>query len=273
MIAKNASSEVSDRAGGDSTPSAPRVIRRCSPEYSPSAEWGSGTQVQWGGRGMVVGSGGEGSYRTAFFEAFPASGSGYIRGEGGTVAEAESNALLKRRRELSCTGHQWSRRGYTNGLCFCRVCGCAQSAMPAIVKLGKFRRPASASFIASALQGDNETDLEFRRRNDLWNDPDRAEFLRLRRAGIDLPERDGLSSEAFHAAFGKACRAWALTGKADRFIEEVRNHGREGGALDAIFARLEIEELVEAIVEVRESPDQKADPSGGTPGEYSGAEL
>ena len=92
----------------------PRVMRACRPEHEPSDQWGEDCPVQWGGGGVVMSV--KGGYRTAFFEVFPKTGSGFIRGEGGTVPEAEEAALRKRRREMACPAHVLGRRGYNNGV-------------------------------------------------------------------------------------------------------------------------------------------------------------
>lgn len=65
-------------------------------------------------------------YTTAFFEAFPdmpgIDGSIFLRGEGKTVAEAEQQAWEKYQKHLACPGHEFERRGYTNGGGFCKHC-------------------------------------------------------------------------------------------------------------------------------------------------------
>lgn len=77
--------------------------------------------VQCGDGGIVFLTKG-GSYRTAFFEAFPRNPDTFIRGEGKTVAEAEEECWAKWQKITACPGHEWERRGYKNGGCFCKHC-------------------------------------------------------------------------------------------------------------------------------------------------------
>lgn len=62
------------------------------------------------------------SYRTAFFEAFPEAG-GVIRGEGVSPERAEDEAWTKFVIQRDCEPHEFERRGYKNGYCFCKKCG------------------------------------------------------------------------------------------------------------------------------------------------------
>jgi hypothetical protein len=64
-----------------------------------------------------------GSYRTAFFEAFPRAPDTFIRGEGKTVAEAEADAWRQFQRFTACKAHEWERRDYRTGAGICRKCG------------------------------------------------------------------------------------------------------------------------------------------------------
>lgn len=88
--------------------------------YEPSSPWPADTYVQWGSKGIVLGA--QGNYRTAFFEAFPKEPKTFIRGEGTTVAQAEAAAFAKLQKHLSCLGHEFERRSYTNGAGVCRHC-------------------------------------------------------------------------------------------------------------------------------------------------------
>lgn len=94
-------------------------------EYTPVCAWPEDAYVQWGGSGLVVRRESDGGYyKTAFFEAFLAMGmSTFIRGEGATLDEAEKNAFEKHNRYLACPGHEYERRGYTNGGGICKHCG------------------------------------------------------------------------------------------------------------------------------------------------------
>lgn len=143
--------------------------------------WPDDCMVQWGGEGVVLG---KASYTTAFFEAFP-HGGGFIRGEGPTIKDAEANAFTKFKREAACD-HVWGRRGYTNGGTICLKCKGFKTTMKEILILGSWREPIRAMELQMAIDGslqprpDDEA-LKYRRKT----------FLRLRRAGIDIPAPEG----------------------------------------------------------------------------------
>lgn len=111
------------------------------PDHTPSVDWPDDTYVQWGASGIVVG---KNPYRTAFFEAFPASrddAGGFIRGEGKTIVEAENDALAKYQKQVACD-HLWGRERYTNGGQLCRHCRAFRSrVLKEIVTLGAWRKP------------------------------------------------------------------------------------------------------------------------------------
>jgi len=146
-------------------------------------DWPEDCYVQWGGAGIVLG-GEDGPRGTAFFEAMPKDG-GFIRGEGATIREAEAAALRQFHAEGACQ-HLWGRGRYTNGGCVCRLCGAFRTQMKPIAELGTWRKPlGSMEFdLATGMHGlgpapyDRPLDAKFKRR--LW--------LRLRRAGFELPE-------------------------------------------------------------------------------------
>lgn len=91
--------------------------------------WPETVYVQGGAQGVVfrhAASGGP--YTTAFVEASPVNGNTFIRGEGQTIAEAETRAWEKYRVWEECndgTGKHgpWEARGYQNGAGFCTKCG------------------------------------------------------------------------------------------------------------------------------------------------------
>lgn len=68
-------------------------------------------------------------YRTAFFEAFPRNPDTFIRGEGATIEEAEEKAWNKYQRIVTCTGHEYEKRGYKNGGGICKHCGLFSSGV------------------------------------------------------------------------------------------------------------------------------------------------
>lgn len=113
----------------------------------PAKAWPADCDVQWGGGGVVFTQGG--SYRTAFFEAFPADPATFIRGEGEDVLAAEAQAYAKFERILACPGHAFERRHFRNGAGVCRHCDLFMS--------GRFEPlpdPDTSSLIGSALSGD-----------------------------------------------------------------------------------------------------------------------
>ncbi|MDQ0376564.1 hypothetical protein [Amycolatopsis thermophila] len=85
--------------------------------------WPADVFLQGGRSGLVFK--GDGTYRTAFVEAFPAGT--FLRGEGATVAEAEDAAWRKYQRLAACPAHPdhgpFERRKYRNGSGFCTHCG------------------------------------------------------------------------------------------------------------------------------------------------------
>lgn len=57
-----------------------------------------------------------------FFEAFPNNPSTYIRGQGVTLEEAETQAWNQLQKSLQCPGHEFERRHWTNGAGACKHC-------------------------------------------------------------------------------------------------------------------------------------------------------
>jgi len=112
-------------------------------EYKPQYEWPDDCMVQWGGNGIVLSSKSfekvfdldnnafeemdkatedPKTYRTSFFESFPRDPDTFIRGEGKTIADAETDAWKKFQKYQGCQEHEFERRGYTNGGGFCKHC-------------------------------------------------------------------------------------------------------------------------------------------------------
>jgi hypothetical protein len=85
--------------------------------------WPEDVFVQGGARGLVISR--NGNYGTAFVEAFPAGT--FLRGEGATVAEAETACWEQYQRLVACPAHPehgpFERRNYRNGAGFCIRCG------------------------------------------------------------------------------------------------------------------------------------------------------
>ena len=150
-------------------------------DHVPLDTWPCDCTVQWGARGIVIGS--EGARVTAFFEAFPAGG-GFFRGEGADIAAAEASAFAKFSRFHTCAEHAWSRGNYLNGGCHCRRCGAFKTAMKPVLSLGTWRKPLTSYELEAALDGGLERQP--------WQDAKsrahhRRMWLRLRLHGIVLP--------------------------------------------------------------------------------------
>lgn len=89
--------------------------------YVCQKPWPESCFVQCGEKGVVLSA--SGSYKTAFFEAFPDT---FIRGQGATIEDAEESAWNAYQRQLACPGHDYERRGESeHGAC--RHCGRFQS--------------------------------------------------------------------------------------------------------------------------------------------------
>jgi len=86
--------------------------------WVPKKPWLTFHTVQWGD-GSTTGN--------AFFEVFSDFPSTFIRGEGATVEEAEVMAWNKLVRASRCPEHEFERRGYKNGVGFCKHCGMLKS--------------------------------------------------------------------------------------------------------------------------------------------------
>ena len=90
-------------------------------DYVCKYDWEENCSCQCGGSGIVFSD--QGNYKTAFFEAFPKDIDDYIRGEGSSIEEAEEDAWNKYRAIMDCEGHEYERKGYTNGNGVCKKCG------------------------------------------------------------------------------------------------------------------------------------------------------
>lgn len=93
--------------------------------YDCHYNWPEDCPVQCGDRGVVFSK--EGNYKTAFFEAFPKNPDTFIRGEGDSIEEAEKKAWEKLLKIHACDNHEFEKRGYTNGLGFCKHCNLSKS--------------------------------------------------------------------------------------------------------------------------------------------------
>ena len=127
-------------------------------------EWVPGTYLQAGEKGLVVSrTPGKPSYTTAFVEAFPPeeSGGGFFRGEGATVAEAETSAWNQYKLSIDCIGHEWEPRGYKNGGGFCKHCKKFGSNVFTGEQLGQFCVTCGEGTIWGQIKDENEVDRWF----------------------------------------------------------------------------------------------------------------
>lgn len=89
--------------------------------YDCNKKWPEDCFVQCGGGkqglGLVIDTKNKRVYRTAFFEAFPQEPKTFIRGEGETIEDAETNAWNKYQSILNCPSHEFERYQSTHGKC------------------------------------------------------------------------------------------------------------------------------------------------------------
>lgn len=152
--------------------------------HVPLDGWPDDCTVQWGSHGLVLSQKPDGSYKTAFFEAFP-KGGGFIRGEGETLADAEASAFAKYLKISACD-HGWSRKGYTNGGAICRHCGAFQAVFRPIVVLGAHRKPLSPTSLDLLAEGAYRPCVDDPRQHSYQ----RRQWLKAKRMGIQLPDFD-----------------------------------------------------------------------------------
>lgn len=108
-------------------------------EVESQYDWPVDTYLQGGGKGIVLSS--DGSYTTAFVEAFIRDGQpnpGFYRGEGSSVKEAEDAVYSKYVAGLACEEHEFEARGYKNGAAFCKLCNYFKSGHYSAEDLGRF---------------------------------------------------------------------------------------------------------------------------------------
>jgi len=80
-------------------------------------DWPEGL-LQGGENGVVVSP--KGNYKTSFVEIFVDNT--FIRGEGETLEEAETDCWNKYQDRNLCPGHEWEPRGLKNGGGYCKNC-------------------------------------------------------------------------------------------------------------------------------------------------------
>lgn len=120
---------------GTPTPRTTPILRT---DHVPAYLWPEDCFLQGGSHGLVFRRGDGGNYRTAFVEASPRDPDTFIRGEGATVAEAETAAWAKYQQYLACPGHEFEPRNYTNGAGFCKHCSMFASGRFTAAELGLF---------------------------------------------------------------------------------------------------------------------------------------
>lgn len=214
--------------------------------HRPSDEWPGTCLVQWGAGGVVLSE--NGARRTAFFEAFP-EGCGFIRGEGGTIKEAEEDALGRYRRTIGCE-HMWCRGGYLNGGAKCSRCGIFGAALRPVVRLGSWGDPLNHNEMSAVLNGDVWPDPEEKDRDYLRFE--RRRFLRLRRAGIRPPEPpDGfcplLAGE--DDPYIIACRDALCSWIHDGHLDGLGGSGASSGLMEKLLSGVMARDVREAYAE------------------------
>ena len=258
------------RPGGPFPPKAP---------YDLQCAWPDDCMVQWGGRGIVLSD--NGARGTAFFEAFPA-GKGFFRGEGKTVAEAEA-ACFKKWKAFSVCDHQWGRgfivqtkgvkfkhgrmrpklRGktnYTNGGAICKKCKAFATVFHPVHELGKCKQGPTIHCLTNAAEGGLRPSGS-RYDDARWKKYTRDSELRLRLAGVDLPETpvtpstldifDDPNLDPYAVACRQAVVNWYLA-QGETPAKKV------GGLMQGLFDTFErrtMERLVEDEVTYRAAKD------------------
>lgn len=107
------------------------------PDVEAQHPWPEGTFLQGGDKGVVLSNKPEGNYTTAFVETH-SEVTGFIRGEGKTVAEAEDDCWAKAQQTVQCPGHVYEARGYKNGGGVCIHCKRFKSGAFTPEQLGLF---------------------------------------------------------------------------------------------------------------------------------------
>ena len=107
-------------------------------EYDCAYQWTC--FVQCGASGVVFSK--SGSYKTAFFEAFPNNPKCFLRGEGFTIEEAERNCWDKYQKILTCT-HEMERRSRVDGYGYCKHCSYSGMVFEPLTKCCKCKNPTN----------------------------------------------------------------------------------------------------------------------------------
>jgi hypothetical protein len=160
-------------------PSAPMPLNT---DYRPICDWPDDCKVQWGRSDTFAPH--DGPIR-AFFEAFPKN-AGMVRGDAGSIEDAETKAFEKFQRESACA-HPHIRRKFLNGLGVCPQCKASlPRAFKPVIELGSWdHRPnhCDLDMIASGWLRPREWRAEDAHDKEL-----RRIYLKARRHGIAIPE-------------------------------------------------------------------------------------
>lgn len=106
----------------------PRVFDTLKGPRLATRAWPATTSLQGGENGLVGISGG-GAYETAFMEAYPTRLPTFLRGEGATLTDAETDAWRRHQTVIRCRHDGgFEPRGRRNGYGFCSGCGAGFSA-------------------------------------------------------------------------------------------------------------------------------------------------
>ncbi len=112
-----------------------KIADHCQPNqlengnYVPKYAWKENDYVQWGEHGILINrSEKKINHVNAFFEAFPQEpNDAFLRGEGNTLEEAEQQCFQEYEKILACPGHEYERRGQTDGYGYCKHCPMSKS--------------------------------------------------------------------------------------------------------------------------------------------------
>jgi hypothetical protein len=118
------------------------------PSVPATCEWPHDCFIQCGDSGVVLSK--EGSYRTAFWEAFPRNPDTFLRGEGATIQEAEQKCFEHYQRILACPTHEFERGKYESGAGICKHCNLFLSNVFEPTEKWKQKEAAALSQLSAA---------------------------------------------------------------------------------------------------------------------------
>jgi hypothetical protein len=195
----------------------PIIAKQCLPGshansgFMPQCAWPADCYIQWGASGVVFRDQAKcGNYGTAFFEAFgKAPGQGSARGEGKTVADAETACFDKFLKYGACVGHVWGRRGYTNGGGWCLKCGAFATAFRPIWVRSNIDGPLTSTDFSMIQAGATRPRQDPRAaRNGAQSLTALRLKIKARRNGLVLPDASLDDDDAWEAAVEEAIADW-----------------------------------------------------------------